>query len=157
MLKNSPEILAIIKRDFFHFNCVHSDQQIWYKWCHSYFSTVWSYLLCCLSKGPLKRDFFDIYLTTFFGIRNFGNTSVMSVIFFSKLLIYISKMQQKKLEKTFCFSENWSWIGCVNFSLLKIENLWPTANMFTKSPKILHITKRDFFRLNCLDFDTCKT
>ena len=32
---------------------------------------------CCLSKDPLKRDFLDRYLSSFFGIRNFGNTSVM--------------------------------------------------------------------------------
>ena len=38
----------------------------------------------CFSKGPLKCDFLDIYLTTFFGIRNFGNTTAMWVIFFLK-------------------------------------------------------------------------
>ena len=33
----------------------------------------------------LKRDFFDIDLTTFFGIRNFGNTCAMKVIFLFKM------------------------------------------------------------------------
>ena len=88
MLKNSPKILSISKRNFYELNCLHSDQWIWQKWCHSDFSTVWSHLLCCLSKGPLKRDFLDICLTTFFGIHNFRNTSAMRVIF----ILEISKI-----------------------------------------------------------------
>ena len=84
VLKSSHEILPIIKRDFFKLNCLHIDQQMWYKWCNSDFSTSWSALPCWLSKGPLKCNFFDIYLTTFFGIRNFGNTSAMRVVFCSK-------------------------------------------------------------------------
>ena len=42
-------------------------------------------LPCFLSKGTLKRDFLDIYLTTFFGVRNFENKSAMRVIFFLKM------------------------------------------------------------------------
>ena len=38
-----------------------------------------------LSKGPLKQDFLDIYLTTFSGVRNFGKKSAMRVIFFLKM------------------------------------------------------------------------
>ena len=45
-------------------------------------NSVRTRLPCCLSKGPLKRDFLDKYLTTFFGVRNFGNESAMKVIFF---------------------------------------------------------------------------
>ena len=33
-------------------------------------------------KRPLKRHFTDIYLLTFFGDGNLGNTSAMRVIFF---------------------------------------------------------------------------
>ena len=29
VFKKSPEILAIIKRDFFELDCAHNDQQIW--------------------------------------------------------------------------------------------------------------------------------
>ena len=29
------------------------------------FNSVWARLPCCLGKGPLKQDFFDIYLATF--------------------------------------------------------------------------------------------
>ena len=46
--------------------------------CRSDSNSVSTYLLCCLSKGPLKDDFLDIYLTTFFGALNFRNRSAMS-------------------------------------------------------------------------------
>ena len=39
---------------------------------------------CCLLKGPLKRTFLDIYLTTSFGVRNLGNALAMVVIDFLK-------------------------------------------------------------------------
>ena len=85
VFKNSPEILPITKSDFFEFNCLHSDRQIWYKSFHSDFSTVWSHLPCCLLKDSLKRDFFDIYLTTLFIICNMGKRSAMRVIFILKV------------------------------------------------------------------------
>ena len=37
-------------------------------------------------KGPLKGDFLDRYLSTFFGVHIFGIKSAMRVIFFSKML-----------------------------------------------------------------------
>ena len=40
---------------------------------------------CCFPKDPLKRDFLDIDVTMFFGVRNFGNTSAMRVILFLKM------------------------------------------------------------------------
>ena len=125
------------------------------KWCHSDFSTVWSHLPCCLSKGPLKQDFLDIYVTTFFLIRKFGNTSALRVILFRKCAkLYLHfKNAEKSWEKSFCFSDNCIWIGCVNLSLLRTENLWPAFNVFTNSPKVLYITKRDFFQLNYLHSD----
>ena len=46
----------------------------------------------------MKRDFLDIDVTMFFGVRNFGNTSAMSVIlFFENVqnLNEISKLQEK--------------------------------------------------------------
>ena len=39
-------------------------------------------LPCYLLKGPLKRDFLDIYVTMSFGVCNFKNASPMRVIFF---------------------------------------------------------------------------
>ena len=39
----------------------------------------------CFLSDPLKWDFLGIDLTMFLGVRNFGNTSAMRVIFFSKM------------------------------------------------------------------------
>ena len=52
--------------------------------CRSDFNSVSAHLPCHLSMVPLKRDFFDIYLTTFCGVRMLKNTSAMRVIFFLK-------------------------------------------------------------------------
>ena len=49
--------------------------------CRSDSNSVSTYLLSCLSKGPLKDDFLDIYLTTFFGALNFRNRSAMTSSF----------------------------------------------------------------------------
>ena len=111
VLKNSPKILPITKRDFFV-------KVVSFRFQH--------YLIpfpICLSKGPLKRDFLDIYLTTFFGIRNFGNRSVMRVIFFFKVAkFYLHfKNAEKYSHKAFCFLDNCIWIGCVKLSLLRRE------------------------------------
>ena len=38
-------------------------------------------LTCCLSKGPINRDFLEIGLIMFFGVRNFGNRKGIRVIF----------------------------------------------------------------------------
>ena len=46
--------------------------------------SVLAHLPCCLSRDPLKRDFLDIFLTTSFDIRNFGNTLAMGLIFLKK-------------------------------------------------------------------------
>ena len=40
-------------------------------------------LTCCFRKVPPKGDFLEIFLTTFFGVCNYKNTSVMRVISFS--------------------------------------------------------------------------
>ena len=55
------------------------------KYAAVHISTVLgAHLSCCLSEGRLTREFLDNYLTTFFRVRNFGNTAGMSVIFFLK-------------------------------------------------------------------------
>ena len=65
-------------------------------------------LPCCLSKGPLKRDFLDIYLTTFFGILNFVKTSAMRAIFFLKVFkrCLHFKNTEKNLEKSYWLLDN---------------------------------------------------
>ena len=36
--------------------------------------SVSAHLPCCLSIGPLRQDFLDIYLTTFLGVSNLRHT-----------------------------------------------------------------------------------
>ena len=36
-------------------------------------------------EGFSQTEFLDIYLTTFSGVSNIGNTSAMTLIFFSKM------------------------------------------------------------------------
>ena len=49
------------------------------------FQLIRARLPCCFSQDPLKRDFLDIDLTTFFGVSNFGNASAVTVISFMKM------------------------------------------------------------------------
>ena len=37
-------------------------------------------------KGSAETDFLELYLTTFFGVRNFGNQSAMRLISILKIL-----------------------------------------------------------------------
>ena len=71
------------------------------------FNSILACLTCYLSKGPLKRDFLDIYLTTFFGARRFKTTSAMKAILFFKIFNIESRFPQcnKKLGKCFFGSE----------------------------------------------------
>ena len=39
-------------------------------------------LTCCFTKGPLKEDFLETFLTTFLRVRNFANTSAVRVTFY---------------------------------------------------------------------------
>ena len=73
--------------------------------CRSDFNTVSTRLPCHLSNGPLRRDFLDIYLTTFFGVRKLKNTSAMRVAFFKKMFKFECKFpkRKKKREKIFFF------------------------------------------------------
>ena len=63
------------------------------------------------------------------------------------------KIVEKISENNFCFWHNIIWIGFSKFSLLSRKYLRLAFNVFTKSPKILHITKRDNLNLNCLNSD----
>ena len=116
------------------------------------FSAGW---ICCLSKDTLRRYLSDIYLTTFWEVGNFGNTLAMSVIFFWTCSKFNQdfKNEEKNSEHFFRFSDSCIWIGCVKYSLLTTEGLWKVVNVVTHSLKIFHITKSDFFKLNCLHSD----
>ena len=64
-----------------------------------------------LLHNPLKGNFLDIYLTTFFGVRKFKNRSAMRVIFSLKIFKIESKFRKckkknnKKNEKNIFVSE----------------------------------------------------
>ena len=77
--------------------------------CRSHFNSLSTGLPCYLLKCPLKRAFLYIYLTTFFGVRQFKNTSPMRVIFFLKMFKIESTFQnykkKKKKQKKFLLSE----------------------------------------------------
>ena len=92
-------------------------------------------LPCCLSKGYLKRDFSDIYLTT----HSEFVTSEIQNLWGSSF--------------NFFFWDNCIWIGIVKLSPLRTGYVSSTGNVLTTSPKSWHIKNRDFFQLNCLGSD----
>ena len=128
------------------------------------------------SKGFLKGDFLNtyltmclgvrksnntsamrviIYITTSFRVRKFDNTSAMRFIFFLKIFKIQFKFTilQNESENIFCFWDNCIWKYCCKLSLLTREYLISAVNGLTNSPKILHISQRDFHNLNCLHSD----
>ena len=62
------------------------------------FNSGLAHLPSYLSKGPLKGDFVDIYLTTFFGVGQFKNTSPMRINFFLKMFKIEFKFRKCKKE-----------------------------------------------------------
>ena len=123
--------------------------------CHWDFISVSACFPCYLSKGPPKRDFLDIYLTTFSGVRKFKNTSAMRLIFLLKMFkieceFRECKKKKENWENIFRFWENCIWRCCNKLPLLRRKYLPSAVNGLTNSPKILHINCRDFFNLNSL-------
>ena len=76
----------------------------------------------------------------------------MRVIFFRKM----SKIEPQfrkckiKLQKVFSFWDNCMWMGSIKKSLLGREHLITAFIVLRNSLKLSHITKRDYFQLNCL-------
>ena len=64
--------------------------------------------------------------------------------------ISISKLRIRKLEKIFRFWDNCIWKCCNKLALFWREYLSPAVNVLRNSSKILHITKRELFQLNCV-------
>ena len=88
--------------------------------------------------GPLKRDVEDNYLTTPFGVRNFGNTSTLRFIFFWKCSKFNTNFKNAKTnwEKVCCFWDKCIWVGCVKLSLLRKEHMSLAVNLLTNCLKI---------------------
>ena len=152
---SSPKIWHVHKRDFFRLNFFGSDRWIWSRCCNADYNSAWARLPCSLSNGPLKRDFLDIYLTTF-------SESVISKIqklWRSSFFSNCSKLNldfenaAKNCEKKIFFSEIIIWIVIVKLSLLSTGYFSSAANVLTSSPKIWHVSQRDFFEHNFLDSD----
>ena len=108
-----------------------------------------------MSKHPLKRDFLDIYLTTFSEsviskLQNLWTSSFLSKC--SKFHLDF-KNAVKNWQKVLCFWDNCIWIGIVKLSLLRRGYFSSVANVLTSSPKKSHAIKRDFFEHNFLGSD----
>ena len=100
VLANNVKIFHVTKRNLFQLNYLHSDQWIWQSCFRGDWISVSARLPCYFLRRALKRDFQDIYVTTFFGVRNFGNPWAMRVYIFQNVqnLMYIRKMH-KLIEK----------------------------------------------------------
>ena len=93
-----------------------------------------------------QRELLDIYLSTSFVVRSFGNTLAMSVIFLWKCskLNADSKNAEKNSEKIFCFWDKCLWIVSIELFILIREYLSSAVNVLTKSLKTFHLFKSDF-------------
>ena len=104
-----------------------------------------------LLKGPLKRDFLEIYVTTFLEsviseIQNLWGSTLFSKC--SKFDLDF-KNAEKNSDKGFFFSDNIIWISIVKLPMLGTGYLSLAANVLTRSSKIWHVNNRNFFQLNC--------
>ena len=104
----------------------------------------------CLLEGPLKRDFSDIYLTTFSDYLSSKIQKLWRSVFVWNCLKFNLhfKNEAKVSENFFSFSNKSIWIGIVKFSLLKTGYFSSAANVLASSTKILHVNKRDLFQIN---------
>ena len=106
-------------------------------WCFDEdFKSSWSPLTSSFLKGPLERDFWDIYMTMF-------SESVISEIqnlwgssFFSKYSKFNQdfKNAARNSEKVFCFWDNCISIGIVKLSLLRTGSFSLAANVLPSNP-----------------------
>ena len=102
------------RKDIFQHYFPHNDEKIWEKCCRADFSSLWYPLGCWLWNGCLKQGFLEIYLTTWFAVRNFGNTSAIRMIFYFKLKIWGRFLEwSKKFRNSFLLLGkmylNWLW------------------------------------------------
>ena len=95
-----------------------------------------------LLKGSSEKEFLDNYITTFFGVRNFGNTWGMSVIVFWKCSKFNldSENAKNNSRKKFFSAYIIISIGSIKLSLLIRQNLSSTFNVLIRSLNILHTT-----------------
>ena len=121
VLKSSPKIWHVKNRDFFQLNWLGSDQWIWRRCCEADLNSAWARLPCCLSKGRLKGDFLDIYLTTFSESVISEMQNLWGSSFDEKYLKFLVDCNNapRNSQKVFCFRDNYIWNGSVKLSLLR--------------------------------------
>ena len=85
------------------------------------FQKGWARLPWCFSKGPLKRDLLDIYLTTFSESVISERQNLWGSSFFSKYSKFDRdfKNAAESWKRVFCLWENYIWIGIVKLSPLR--------------------------------------
>ena len=84
-----------------------------------------------------------------FGVRNFGKAKCMRPNFYSKIFKISARFPKwsKKFRKNFFFWDICIWIGILKLSLLITGYFSSAANQLTSSRKILHVNKKEFFKL----------
>ena len=140
VLTSSPKICHVHKRDSFHIYFALINE--YDRSGHADFNNAWARLSYCLRKHNVKRNFLDIYLTTFSEF----------VLFNSKFKLDLEN-RAKNGEKLLCSWDNCIWICIVKLSLLRAGYFSSAAYMLTSSPEIWPVNKRDFFQLNWLGSD----
>ena len=119
------------------------------------FNSASAPLPCSLSKSPQKRDFLDIYQTTFPESVISEIQNLWKVILFVKMSKISSRFQKcsKRLTKILRFWDNCIWIGIVKLSLLKTGYFSLAVNVLTSIPRMWPLKNRDFFQVNWLRSD----
>ena len=123
-------------------------------WCR--FEPRLGTFIMLLVEGFSETGLFRHLPSHVFRVGNFGNTKDLRVIFFfSKSSKFNShfKNRAKHYEKVFCFSDSCIWVGIFKLSLLGTGYFSSAANVWTGSPNIFHVNKRDYFQLNWLGSD----
>ena len=100
-----------------------------------------------LVKASPETGLFRHLCNHVFRRLKFQNTSGRRIIFFEKIFKTELKVRKwkKKLPIIFCFWDNSIWKCCYKLSLIRTEYLLLALNKLTKSPKILHITHRNYY------------
>ena len=105
VLTSSTKILRVNKKDFLELSWLGSDQRIWKRCCDEDFKSSWEPLPSCFLKGPLERDFWDIYMTIFSEsviseIQNLWGSSFFSIFLYINLYFKTKgKDSEKKIQK----------------------------------------------------------
>ena len=99
-----------------------------WQWSMNMINVLWCKFQQCLGtftmlllEGMSEMGLFRYLSDHVSGVRNFGKSKSMRVIFFSKYLKFIPafRIPGKNSEKMFCFWDNCIWISIVKLSLLR--------------------------------------